>query len=490
MKTRHEPSKKFRAKTHIALLSLMTLFPLTRPSFAAPLSELLEKGIYSEETKGDLDGAMKLYEQIVAEGKGGQAVAAQAQYRLGVCYYKKKDYAKASATFEKLVKDYPDQKELVALAQEYLAGAATLLPAPWVDGELLRLDIKLGSGFRIGPATYSASSGETNGRKIWKLGSRLFAGVQQLSSVEVEADSFKPLHSRWKHTLLGDADAVYGAGHADLKFKGKDEIKKIEIESLVYDNEEVVQLMRRLPLATNYSTRIQILSTLAGGNIIPLKIEVAGIDKVQVGAGSFDCYRVELSVKQTFWYSTDEHHYLVKFEAGGVSAELTSIEQTTPGQPVAFKMASPALSLSAPSGWLFDTHEPDEAKAPGKIVILDPDATATSFLFVNNVDNLNLKPEEKKSLRACADAQIVEGTRTLKDLKVRADTWKDRTVAGQPALSVVADFVESREKKVSYLVFTFLENNALQFLTCTDPADFEAFRPQFDAIIDSCKANP
>jgi hypothetical protein len=50
---------------------------------AASPSELLEQGIYSEETKGDVDAALKLYQQVVTEAKAGQAVAAQAQYRRG-----------------------------------------------------------------------------------------------------------------------------------------------------------------------------------------------------------------------------------------------------------------------------------------------------------------------------------------------------------------------------------------------------------------------
>jgi len=487
MKTNYEPAKtSFRAKTQIALLSLMTLFPFAPTAFAAQLSDLLEKGIYSEETKGDIDAAMKLYQQIVSEGKTGQAVAAQAEYRLGVCYYKKKDYAKATATFEKLIKDYPEQKELIALAQDYLAGEVSLLPAPWADGELLRMDIRLGGGFRIGPATYGASSGEANGRKTWKLSSRLFAGIQQLSNVEIDAESGKPLHSRWKHTLLGDVDAVYSAGHAELKFKGKEETKKIDLEGIVYDNEEVVQMMRRLPLATNYSKTIRILSTLGGGALIPLKIEVAAIEKVQVPAGTFDCYRVELSVKQTFWYSTDEHRYLVKFEAGGVTAELASIDRITPGQPVSYKVPGQSLVLAAPSGWLLDNADSDETKVASKTLILDPDATATSFLFISDLQNL--KEEEKKSLRAYADAQIADGMKALKDLKVRPDSWKNLTIAGQPGLSAMADFVEGREKKTGYVAVAFVGTKAVQFISYTLAADFETFLPALSSVVDSLKS--
>jgi hypothetical protein len=310
--------------------------------------------------------------------------------------------------------------------------------------------------------------------------------VQQLSSVEVDADSFKPLHSRWKHTLLGDVDTVYNAGHAQLKFKGKDETKTIDLEGIVYDNEEVVQLMRRLPLATNYSTSIKILSSLAGGTLLPLKIEVAGIDKVQVGAGTFDCYRVELSIKQTFWYSTDEHHYLVKFEAGGVVAELAAIDRITPGQPSTYKVPDQGFSLAAPGGWLLDNSEVDDPKVSSKTLILDPDATATSWLFVNDLKEV--KDDEKKSLRAYADSKVAEGTKALKDMKVRPDSWKDRTVAGQPGLSVIADFVEGREKKTGYIVVSFIGNKAVQFLTYTAGADFDAFLPQFSSVIDSLKA--
>ena len=59
------------------------LFPCT--SHADSPSELLEKGIFSEETKGDLDEAIKIYRQILADAKANRGFVAQAQYRLGQC---------------------------------------------------------------------------------------------------------------------------------------------------------------------------------------------------------------------------------------------------------------------------------------------------------------------------------------------------------------------------------------------------------------------
>ena len=53
------------------------------PAAPASPSELLEKGIYNEETKGDLDSAIAIYQQLVAEANVNQSLAAQAQFRLG-----------------------------------------------------------------------------------------------------------------------------------------------------------------------------------------------------------------------------------------------------------------------------------------------------------------------------------------------------------------------------------------------------------------------
>jgi hypothetical protein len=452
-----------------------------------PISELLEKGIYSEETRGDLDAAMKFYQQVVDEAKGGEALAAQAQYRIGVCHYKKKNYAEATAAFEKLIKDFPEQKELVGRAREYLAGAARLLPAPWVDGEEMKLDIKFPSGFTVGTAIYMINSVENNGQKLWQVGTRTFAGIQSFSRVEVEADSFKPIHSRWKHVLIGDAEVDYGPAQAQVKLKGKDEVKKIELEGLIYDNEEAIQLMRRLPLAAGYKTTLRFLSSLAAGAIIPVKLEVIGQEKVTVPAGSFDCFKVELNIHQTFWYSADANHYLVKFEAGGALAELTAVTRSKAGEGVKYHEPEFGFSVTAPPGWNFYRSETPDEKDQSAVVILDPDAEANLVLKVQSQDTL--KPEAKKSVRAWAELQLSKAAKEAKELQVRPDSWKERTVSGHAAVSVIADFVEGKEKKVAYGVFTFGATNAAVFHMDILADQFEGFRPRFEIVIDSYKSN-
>ena len=489
MKRIYLPSIRARGTgAALLLLAVTSLLTTAQMAAAASPSELLEQGIYSEETKGDVDAALKLYQQVVTEAKAGQALAAQAQYRLGVCFYKKKNYAAATSAFEKLVRDYPDQKDLITLANKYLVNAMALLPAPWVDGEEMQLDIRFPTGYKIGTACYRVFAGEANGQKIWRLSSQLFTTTPQSTRVEVEADSFKPIHSKWKVGVIGEADVAYSGALAWLKTTGKDEAREIDLGSGVYDNEEVIQLMRRLPLALGFKSTLRIFTGLGGGNVIALEAKVAAQEKVEVPAGSFDCYKVELSmVRQTFWYSTDAHHYLVKFEGGGVIGALAAVTQRKAGEPLQYQDPAFGFSLAAPADWMFHRADATESKDKARVVALDPDGLASSSVSVGT--RKALWPEAQKSLRAWADKEITdgEGSKTLKDLQIRPDSWKDRAVAGKPGISFIGDYVDGTEKKISYAVFTFGDANAATFVLLCGAKDFEAFQPEFEALVDSYK---
>lgn len=319
-------------RTGGAILSILTLAGILGTGVSSSAAEgsvgdVFEKALYAEQTRGDIDAAMPLFQQVIADIKAGQSLAAQAQYHLGLCHYKKGQYAEASAAFEKVIKDYPDEKELVRLAGDYLAGTVNLQPAPWTDGEVMRVDMKFRTGIKAGWTRYFVLSGEQDGRPIWRLGMQLNVGTQQASRVEVDAATFKPLHSRRKISVMGDVDAVYSAGRVDARLKGEAETKTTGYSGLCYDNEEVIQLIRRLPLAEGYTTSLPIFVSY-GNTVISLKLTVAGKESVTVPAGTFECFKIKLSmVNQTFWYSADAHRYMVKMDAGAVIGELAKVEQ-------------------------------------------------------------------------------------------------------------------------------------------------------------------
>ena len=82
--------------------------------------ELFEKALYLEETKGNLEKAIELYERIAMEFPDERATAAKALFHIGVCY-EKLGLEKARKAFQKVVEDYPDQVEIAGMAREKLA---------------------------------------------------------------------------------------------------------------------------------------------------------------------------------------------------------------------------------------------------------------------------------------------------------------------------------------------------------------------------------
>ena len=80
----------------------------------------LEKGIFQQETAGDLDAAEKVYKQIVDEANANRRFVAEAQFRIGECCQKQGKKAEAEAAFRQVIASYPDQVELVAEARKEL----------------------------------------------------------------------------------------------------------------------------------------------------------------------------------------------------------------------------------------------------------------------------------------------------------------------------------------------------------------------------------
>jgi Tol biopolymer transport system component len=106
------------------MLTAVIIGSVLTPSATAAesFSVLLQKGIFAEETEGNLDAAIKIYEQITAEAAANRAVVAQAQYRLGVCYQKKGNKEQAISILNDLLKQFPAEAALGQKARELLAG--------------------------------------------------------------------------------------------------------------------------------------------------------------------------------------------------------------------------------------------------------------------------------------------------------------------------------------------------------------------------------
>ncbi len=90
--------------------------------------ELFEKAIYLEETKGELEEAIAIFERVVKDYPGEQAVAANAQLHIGLCF-EKLGKAEAIKAYELVVKNYAGQADQVAIARARLAALKKEEPA-------------------------------------------------------------------------------------------------------------------------------------------------------------------------------------------------------------------------------------------------------------------------------------------------------------------------------------------------------------------------
>lgn len=464
---------------------------------AQPASELLEKAIYTEETVGDLDQAIEIYQKVIAEGRSARAAAGQAQYRLGCCLLKQKKNAEATEAFQKLIKEYPDQDLWVAKARDHLPGKAglPLQPAPWKEGEYLQLIVKFGSaGLEIGSFVWSVDSSQRDGKDNWRMKTMRSILAEPdnrgMSRVDVEKENYRPLDSTFRHTLLGRTDAEYRPGevvvtqHKD----GKPDVRTVKVDGVYYDNEEGTHLMRCLPLAKGYQATIPIYASFGGGQI-PIEIEVIAKETVEVAAGKFECFKVELRpVNQTFWYSADANRYFVKLEAGGITAELAQIGYNKPGEAKPYRAEDWGIAFAVPAGWYFYDQASQIDKSAKTVHLIDPEAAGREFVRVSKLAAIE-DNEAKKSARAWAEHGLEKTRKSFKEWKVQPDSWQERTVAGFPAVSAVGEYLADGRKKVAYGVFVLGKESASQWmLTGCDPADFVRLRADFDKIVETYQA--
>ena len=100
--------------------------------------DLFQKALRLERSEGDLRSAIAVYKQIV-EKNDDEALAAQAQFRIGVCL-EKLGRAEARAAFQLVVDRYPKQTETVREARDKIAAL--------FGAETARAEIPSAFGFR------------------------------------------------------------------------------------------------------------------------------------------------------------------------------------------------------------------------------------------------------------------------------------------------------------------------------------------------------
>lgn len=463
--------------------AILAAMLMVLPAAGQSTADLLQKGIYTQETVGDLDGAIKIYRQIVNSASQSRTYAAQAQYRLAQCLLKKGDKAEAAKAFEKLVQDFSEEKELVAKAREQMTGDTKLLPIPWGESELSEFQIKLPNGNVVGTKIFSIAPSETSAQSVIIRNREYMRATPMVwSRVEADRDTMKPIAASFSSPYIGEDKVDYEATQARMQVKGQ-EPKVFPLDGPIFDNEEWVFWFRRLPVALGYKTILPIMGPFRG----PLKISlnVLAVEDVQVTAGKFHCYKVELpEIRQTFWISVDGARQVVKMETMGVTIELVSVHRVDSTAPVPYQDAKIGLSFTASPGWIVRPEQPSE-KDETNLFLLDPEPKGSAVLWAQV--KKTEKSEIARQLRAAVDEQVEKRSKYLKDYKIRPETMQVRQVGGNQALSCVAEFVDDKKEMVEYLTFVRSENTTSLFSAMVEASGLDEFRKRVDPILETLK---
>jgi tetratricopeptide (TPR) repeat protein len=446
---------------------------------AQSASELLQKGIYLQETMGDLDGAIKIYKQVGQMAQQSRADAAQAQYRLGLCLERKGQQSEAARTFQKLTELYPDQADLVAKVKANLPSGLKLLPAPWVDGEILDFNFTMGN---MPPDSavnwrYVVRSSKTHPGS-WTFEQRIFSPVSMFNmQVDAERDTMRPVVSRMTNDMFPETLTTYRSGEARLEIKGKDP-KTLKLDGSVFDENELVPLLRRLPLTAGYKNSFPVLAN-PGAAVSTLRFSVAAEESVKTPAGEFNAYRVELEGGATYWISTDPRHYPVKFEQTSVmSGQLSAIRRDD--ESSTYRNDKLGFSINVPVGWTAVEFTIDSKLV---LQLVESDSLAVVDLTVEPA-----KPDAPPTATAMrAEAEEKAGEKHYSEQTMRADSWQTRQIGGRPGASWIADSTDmfSKTPCAVYTVWVWSGASRAELTARVDPKEFDAMRARIDDILNT-----
>jgi|GEM_PF-2309673 len=360
-------------------------------------------------------------------------------------------------------------------------------PVPWADGEICRLLLKTNAGMNVGALYYMPRRIVSGGKEVWQLDSYQVVPIKdmrQFTRVEADAETFAPIAGRTINQL-GDFVAAYEKDKVLLSMtvKGKTTTNEMPVSGPVFDNEEALMLIRRLPLAEGYGTSFQIF-TVQGGSVIDCPIDVVGKELVDVPWGKAECWKVRLAIysgqikalEHTLWFSADEHKRLMKYDAGTAVMELTEVGMVQPQTVVSEE--NTGVSITLPAGWLACTEGSASGYKLNWPIVNEGLETWCNFAASEMPSSISL------DAAVDGDIEILKGY--FKNYVMRPDSRIQMTVGGLPAVRYIADYTEEGDKPmVEYRTYIAGKGMIYWFVFRIEKDKFEAKRSVYDGIVGS-----
>jgi hypothetical protein len=192
------------------------------------------------------------------------------------------------------------------------------LAPPWGNGDEARYTL-FEEGKEIGQGTLRVTSDGANVRL-----EQDFRGTHGADKSLVVANGTTLVPQRSERTITGPSpvkiQTSYHEGVVTISTdsEGKNRTRDLRLPENSFDNEQSLFLWRSLPFADEYRTRYTSVITFDGSRIAVV-VRVVRKETVDTPAGNIEAWRVSIDAgrsNQTAWYSTDQRHYLVRYDNG------------------------------------------------------------------------------------------------------------------------------------------------------------------------------
>src|SRR5437870_10267553 len=109
-------------KTKWVRFTTVVLVMLESAAIAATndLSASLQRGLFEEEANHNFDAAIQAYQAVVNQYDKDRKLAATAVFRLGESYRKQGKTNEAGAQYERVLREFPDQPDLLTPSRDNL----------------------------------------------------------------------------------------------------------------------------------------------------------------------------------------------------------------------------------------------------------------------------------------------------------------------------------------------------------------------------------
>lgn len=259
--------------------------------------------------------------------------------------YAKRPYSKAVApttTPFAFAKVFSLSSLLFTLFSLFILSSCSAQPQPlvfgepvWADGETSAYRVTNRDGRIVGTAAFQVGRREPDGG--WTLTREILdAGVSERAMIEMQPVGYRPVYSHLLRTSGGanqEVETQFEGARVDIALtnrQGATVYQRVQVPSDIRDERTLLLIMRALPLAQGYATRINSFLPVAG-QMERVALQVRRSENITVPAGPFDTWVVELKSNERttkVWVAQAAPFPVVKFIDGRSQAtfELTGFE--------------------------------------------------------------------------------------------------------------------------------------------------------------------